>query len=71
MVVSKEAFRVVDPVYLTRTFKEKKLSPMVFGARLFFMVCLLVVFIQAFSSADKTEEDNKLLDKIKKEMFLG
>jgi hypothetical protein len=71
MVVSKEAFKVVDPVYETKTFKEKKLYPMVFGAGLFFMVCLMVVFVQAFSSADKTDEDKKLLGKIKKEMFLG
>jgi hypothetical protein len=70
MVVSKEAFRVVDPVYLTRTFKQKKLFPIVFGAGLFFMVCLLVVFIQALSSADKTEEDKTLIEKIKKEMAL-
>lgn len=71
MVVSKEAFRVVDPVYMSLTFKEKKLYPMVFGAGLFFMVCLLVVFIQAFSSAEKTEEDKLLIEKIRKEMFLG
>jgi uncharacterized protein involved in exopolysaccharide biosynthesis len=71
MVVSKEAFRVVDPVFMSKTFKEKKLYPMVLGAGFFFMVCLLVVFIQAFSSADKTEEDRRLLEKIKKEMFLG
>lgn len=58
-------------MYLSLTFKEKKLYPMVFGAGLFFMVCSMVVFIQAFSSADKTDEDKKLLDKIKKEMFLG
>jgi uncharacterized protein involved in exopolysaccharide biosynthesis len=71
MVVSKEAFRIVDPVYLSKTFKEKKLYPMVFCFGLFFMVCLIVVFIQAFSSADKTEEDKQLLEKIKREMFLG
>jgi LPS O-antigen subunit length determinant protein (WzzB/FepE family) len=71
MVVSKEAFRIVDPVYLTKTFKEKKLYPLVFGFGLFFMICLVLVFGQAFSSAEKTEEDRQLLDKIKSEMFLG
>jgi len=71
MVVSKEAFRIVDPVYLSKTFKEKKLYPLVFGFGMFFMVCLLFVFVQAFSSAEKTEEDRQLLDKIKSEMFLG
>ena len=71
MVVSKEAFKIADPVYLSKTFKEKKLYPLVFGFGLFFMACLVLVFLQAFSSAEKTEEDKKLLEKIKSEMFLG
>jgi uncharacterized protein involved in exopolysaccharide biosynthesis len=71
MVVSKEAFRVVDPVYLSKTFKQKKLYPLVFGFGLFFLSCLFVVFIHAFSSADKTEEDKRLLEKIKQELFLA
>jgi LPS O-antigen subunit length determinant protein (WzzB/FepE family) len=71
MVVSKEAFRVVDPVYMSKTFKEKKLFPLVFGFGLFFLSCLIVVFIHAFSSFDKTEEDKKLLEKIRKELFFA
>lgn len=70
MVVSKEAFRVVDPVYLQRKFKEKKLYPMVFGAGLFFMVVVLVVMGHAFGSAKKTEEDMALLTNIRKSLFL-
>jgi len=70
MVVSKEAFRIIDPVYLTKTFKEKKLYPLVFGFGLFFMSCLLIIFAHAFNSADKTEEDKLLLNKIKKELLL-
>ena len=70
MVVSKEAFRVVDPVYLSKTFKEKKLYPLVFGFGMFFMTCLAFVFGQAFSSAEKTEEDKLLINKIKKELLL-
>jgi hypothetical protein len=69
MVVSKEAFRIVDPVFMSIQFKEKRLYPMVFAAGLFFVSCLFVIFIQAFSSAEKTEEDRKLLDKIKRELF--
>jgi hypothetical protein len=34
------------------------------------MVCLVLVFGQAFSSAEKTEEDRTLIEKIKKEMML-
>jgi hypothetical protein len=70
MVVSKEAFKIVDPVYLSKTFKEKKLFPLVFGFGLFFLSSLFVVFIHAFSSSDKTEEDKDLIEKIKKEMKL-
>jgi hypothetical protein len=71
MVVSKEAFKIVDPVYLSKTIKEKKLYPLVFGAGLFFMTVMLVVFAYAFSSADKTEDDRDLIQKIRKELLLG
>jgi len=70
MVVSKEAFKIVDPVYLSKTFKEKKLYPLMFGFGLFFMTCLVLVFVQAFSSSEKTDEDRRLIEKIKKEMLL-
>jgi hypothetical protein len=71
MVVSKEAFKVVDPVYLEKKIKEKKLYPIVLGAGLFFIAVMLVVFAHAFASADKTEEDRVLLHKIKKEILPG
>jgi hypothetical protein len=70
MVVSKEAFKIIDPVYLSKTFKEKKVYPLVFGFGFFFLVCLMVVFMQVFSSTEKTEEDKLLWKKIKKEIFL-
>jgi uncharacterized protein involved in exopolysaccharide biosynthesis len=69
MVVSKEAFRIVDPVFLSKTFKEKGLYPKVFAAGLFFTTCLIIVLIEAFSSAEKSEEDKQLFKKIKKEIF--
>jgi LPS O-antigen subunit length determinant protein (WzzB/FepE family) len=71
MLVSKEAFKVIDPPYSYVTFKQKKMFPMVFGAGMFFMSCLAIVFGQAFSSAEKTKEDKTLIEKIKRElMFL-
>jgi hypothetical protein len=70
MVVSREAFKLMDPVYQYKSFKEKKLFPLTFGFGLFFMSCLIVVFMQAFTSSDKTEEDRVLIAKIKKEMTL-
>ena len=53
MVVSKEAFRIVDPVYLSKTYKEKKLFPMAFGAGLFFFAVMAVVFLHALSTGTK------------------
>jgi uncharacterized protein involved in exopolysaccharide biosynthesis len=70
MVVSREAFKVQDPLYLHKTFKEKKLFPLVYGFGLFFMSCLFLVFIHALSSSDKTEEDKDLIEKIRKELKL-
>jgi LPS O-antigen subunit length determinant protein (WzzB/FepE family) len=71
MVVSKEAFRIIDQVYLYKEFKEKKLFPLIFGFGLFFLVCLILVFMQAISSADKTDEDKRLIEKIKAEIFFN
>ena len=71
MVVSREAFKVADPLYLTKTFKEKKLFPLMFGFGLFFLSCFVVVFINAFALSGKTEEDKLLIEKIMHEMFLG
>jgi hypothetical protein len=70
MVVSKEAFKIVDPVYLSKTFKEKKLYPLVFGAGLFFMTAILIVFAYAFTSAEKSAEDRNLIQNIRKELLL-
>jgi hypothetical protein len=70
MVVSKEAFRVVDPVYLSRTFKEKKLYPLAFGSGIFFMICLMVVMLHALLSSEKTDNDKYLLEKIRKELSI-
>ncbi len=69
MMVSREAFRIVDPPFSTVTFKQKKLFPMVFAAGLFFMSVLWIVFAHAFSSAEKTPEDKTLIEKIRKELL--
>jgi LPS O-antigen subunit length determinant protein (WzzB/FepE family) len=69
MLVSKEAFRIVDPPFKYVTFKQKKLYPMVFGAGLFFMTMMIVVFGHAFASGQKTEEDKELLRMIRKSLL--
>jgi hypothetical protein len=68
MVVSKEAFKIIDPVYLYKSFKQKKLYPFAFAAILFFLSCLIVMFNHAFTSSDKSAEDRDLIEKIIREM---
>ncbi len=68
MVVSKEAFRIVDPVFAYKSFKEKKLFPLIFAFGMFFLAVLFVVFKHAFTSGDKTEGDKILIDDIKREI---
>jgi uncharacterized protein involved in exopolysaccharide biosynthesis len=69
MVVSREAFKIEDPLYLHKDFKEKKLFPLVLGLGVFFLSCLFVVFLQAYASSAKTEEDQRLLERIMQEVF--
>jgi LPS O-antigen subunit length determinant protein (WzzB/FepE family) len=71
MIVSKKAFKIIDPVYESKTFKQKKLYPLVFSFGLFFLTALCVVFMHAFSSAPKTDEDRSLIQKIKRELFFS
>ena len=68
MLVSREAFEVVDPVYLHRSKKEKALYPFVSALVLFSLSGLVVVFLHAFASSGKTEEDRDLFKKILKEI---
>jgi hypothetical protein len=68
MVVSKEAFAIVDPVYVAKSFREKKLYPLVFGFGLCFLTVLAVVFRHALVDGEKTEEDKELLARIGEEL---
>jgi hypothetical protein len=70
MVVSKEAFQVVDPVATGRSFKHKKLYPIALGFGLFMLSVLWVVFAHAFAGAEKLPEDRQYLDGIKRELRL-
>jgi hypothetical protein len=71
MVVSKEAFKIVDPIYLSKTFKEKKIYTLAMGVGLFFIIILIILFSYAFSSSEKTIEDKQLIQKIKKELLFS
>lgn len=69
MLVSKEAFRLIDPAIRTFQFKQKKLFPIVFGVGFSFIVVLIVIVFHAFASGQKTEEDKILIAKIKKRIL--
>jgi len=69
MLVSKEAFKVVDPPIRSFQFKQKKLYPMVFGVGFSFVVVLLIIVLHAFASGQKTDEDRKLIEGIKSQFF--
>lgn len=69
MVVSKEAFRVIDPAFTSKSYREKKLFPLVFGFGLFFLTVLWMVFGHALFSADKTEDDKRLIGRIREDLL--
>lgn len=68
MLVSKEAFKILDPPYCFKQFREKKLYPLVFAAGLFFMTALAVVFFHTLLSGQKTAEDKNYLALIKRDL---
>lgn len=69
MIVSKEAFKIVDPPLRNVNFKAKKLYPIVFGAGFSFLITMLLIFIHALQSSKKTEEDKILIENIKKRIL--
>lgn len=69
MLVSKEAFKVVDPQISTVKFKEKRLFPLLFGVGFLFIMMMIVVLGYAFCSVQKSEEDRELIKRIRKHLF--
>lgn len=69
MLVSKEAFKVIDPPIRSVDFKIKKLYPIGFCGGLSIMVIFLIFVLNALFSAQKTDNDKMLLAKIKSKLF--
>jgi hypothetical protein len=69
MVVSKEAFIVIDPVFTTKDFKKKKLLPIILGIGLSFCGMIILIFAYAFSTAPKTSDDSVLLLQVRRELL--
>jgi hypothetical protein len=70
MVVSKEAFQVVDNQYEHRIFKELKLFPLGIGAALFIIATAIVIFGHAFKASSKSAEDLDIIKRIADELVL-
>jgi LPS O-antigen subunit length determinant protein (WzzB/FepE family) len=68
MLVSKEAFKIVDPKLTVKRFKEKRLFPLVLGFGFFFLIILAFFVYHAFKIRQKSKEDQVLIEKIKKEI---
>lgn len=69
MLVSKDAFKIVDPQFSSARFKEKQLYPMLFATVGFFMVVFIIVILHVFSKANFTSEDRELIKKIRKKLL--
>ncbi len=70
MVVSKDAFKIIDPPFRNINFKAKKLYMMIFGAGFTFLFVIYIIIIKALNGAIKTKEDIELINKIKKNLFI-
>lgn len=70
MLVSKEAFRIVDPALRVCNFNIKKTYPLIFGASLSFFTILIIIVFYALLNLPKSPQDLELLKKIKKKIWL-
>lgn len=69
MLVSKQAYELIDPPFRYVKFKELKIYPLVFGAGLFSLITIILFVMHALRTAPKTTDDVLLLNKIKTGIF--
>lgn len=69
MVVSKEAFKIIDHIYTWKSFKEKKQYPLFGAVGLFVVTLIIVIVMHVLSSSVKTSEDKDLVNDIKKNLW--
>lgn len=68
MLVSKEAFRVIDPKFTSKQFSEKLFFPAAFSLGFMIMSILFITFLHVMNKSVKSEHDEILLKQIKKEL---
>jgi|TergutMp193P3_1026864.scaffolds.fasta_scaffold47955_2 hypothetical protein len=70
MVVSREAFKVIDKPFCQVGFKEKRLYPTAGALGMFFMACALVIFFhQIFGAGNTNPESKRWADMIKGQLL--
>lgn len=69
MVVSKEAFKIVDPEYTSKNFKKKKLYSILFSFVFLFFLTIIIVFKHVLTSTSISDDDSFYLGKFRKELF--
>lgn len=70
MMVSKEAFKVIDPPIRALQFKEKKIFPMMFGVGFVFAVVLLSIILHAIRTIQTSSTDKVYINKIRSHLWL-
>jgi LPS O-antigen subunit length determinant protein (WzzB/FepE family) len=69
MLVSKEAFKIIDSPYWYGSFKQKLLYPLMGGFVLFLLSSLALLIGHALNSIKRTSTDNRFITNIRKELF--
>lgn len=70
MLVSGEAFKIIDPKLISRRFKEKLLYPLLAASGFLFVSSFLVIFSYILTSKLKSKEDKEWIEKVKNELGL-
>ena len=69
MLVSKESFKIIDPIITSEQFKEKKLYPLMFAFGFSFVTVITILFFYSFSKIPKNKKNQEYIDGIKRALF--
>ena len=70
MLVSKEAFKIIDPKFTSKQFKEQMLYPIIFSSGLLFLVGITILFFYAMFNSIKCKDDKLWFHKIRNELTI-
>lgn len=69
MLVSNEAFKIVDPQYTFKDSMNKKIYPLAFSSILFILTTFIIIFHHTLTNKQRTGEDEKWIKGIRREMI--